>query len=109
MKLRKTVLVLILAVCAVWSAFGQKTELSFWTWRPEDTEKYKVLLASFEKQNPGITVKISDFKSTSTIPYSRRPSPAVRDPMSSRAGPTAAWRLSPSPATWSPWRSGFPK
>ncbi|HEY9054259.1 MAG TPA: extracellular solute-binding protein [Rectinemataceae bacterium] len=64
MKFRKTALVSILAVCALWSAFGQKTELSFWTWRPEDTEKYKILLASFEKQNPGITVKISDFKST---------------------------------------------
>jgi raffinose/stachyose/melibiose transport system substrate-binding protein len=53
-----------LACIAAVSVFAQKTELSFWTWRPEDTEKYQVLLASFEKQNPGITVKLTAVKNT---------------------------------------------
>ena len=64
MKMGKFAIVVLMMVSVVFSAFAQKTEVSFWTWRPEDTDNYKVLLATFEKQNPGITVKIQDFKNT---------------------------------------------
>lgn len=64
MKGRQVFVIFIMAVLAVFSAFAQKTELAFWTWRPEDTAKYEKLLASFEKQNPGITVKLQAFKNT---------------------------------------------
>ncbi len=38
--------------------------LNFWTWRPEDNDTYKELIALFEKQNPGIKVNITAQKST---------------------------------------------
>jgi len=57
-------LIIVIALLMTFPVAAQKTELTFWTWRPEDTEKYEKLLASFEKQNPGITVKISAFKNT---------------------------------------------
>jgi mannose/cellobiose epimerase-like protein (N-acyl-D-glucosamine 2-epimerase family) len=50
-------LIVVIAFLMTFSIAAQKTELAFWTWRPEDTEKYEKLLASFQKQNSGITVK----------------------------------------------------
>ena len=64
MRMKRIAILALAATLAVGTVFAQKTELNFWTWRPEDTEKYQTLLASFEKQNPGITVKISAFKNT---------------------------------------------
>jgi len=64
MKKMKWLFALAIAVLMAVPVAAQKTELTFWTWRPEDTEKYEKLLATFEKQNPGITVKISAFKNT---------------------------------------------
>lgn len=64
MRIRRFAILALLAVLVLTSVFAQKTELNFWTWRPEDTEKYQVLLASFERQNPTIAVKLSAFKNT---------------------------------------------
>jgi raffinose/stachyose/melibiose transport system substrate-binding protein len=64
MRIKRLAILALVATLALGNVFAQKTELNFWTWRPEDTEKYQTLLASFEKQNPGVTVKISAFKNT---------------------------------------------
>ena len=64
MKASRIAVLCVMAFLAIFSAVAQKTELTFWTWRPEDNDEYLKLLATFEKQNPGITVKITPFKST---------------------------------------------
>jgi raffinose/stachyose/melibiose transport system substrate-binding protein len=43
-------------------AFAQ--ELSFWSWRQEDKAVYEKLIATFQADNPGITVKFSAFEPT---------------------------------------------
>ena len=45
-------------------AAGEKTELNFWTWRPEDVDAYEKLLATFKSQNPGIEVVQTAHRST---------------------------------------------
>ena len=64
MSIRKTAIVILLAILTVSSAFAQKTTINFWTWRPEDVETYDKLIAIFEKANPGITVVQTANKST---------------------------------------------
>ncbi len=64
MSIRKTAVVILLAILTVSSAFAQKTTINFWTWRPEDVETYDKLIAIFEKANPGITVVQTANKST---------------------------------------------
>lgn len=78
MSLKKSLLVLILAVSLVFiactpsdkkesgaaAAPAKKTVINFWTWRPEDVDAYEKLLADFEKQNPDIDVVQTAHKST---------------------------------------------
>ena len=73
MKVKKAiilVLVLLLAVsmafvsCSKKEAAVSKTELHFWTWRPEDVDAYEGLLKVFKAQNPGIEVIQTAHKST---------------------------------------------
>ncbi|MFV0473532.1 MAG: extracellular solute-binding protein, partial [Pikeienuella sp.] len=39
-------------------------ELSFWSWRQEDRAVYESLIATFEAENPGITVKFEPFEAS---------------------------------------------
>ena len=64
MKKARWFLILTIGIFLVFPLAAQRTELSFWTWRTEDVEKYEKLLQSFEKQNPGITVKVTGIKNT---------------------------------------------
>jgi len=64
MNIKRLCILSIAMMMVLGTAFAQKTELNFWTWRPEDTEKYEVLLDSFEKQNPSISVTLTAFKNT---------------------------------------------
>ncbi len=55
---------LMLAATALWGmgvAAARATELTFWTWRPEDKAAYTELFNDFTKANPGITVKFEAF------------------------------------------------
>lgn len=40
------------------------TELSLWSWRPEDTEQYGTIFDVFEEANPCITIDLQAFKNT---------------------------------------------
>ena len=64
MKLKKTAILILLAILTVSSVFAQKTTINFWTWRPEDVETYDKLIAIFEKANPGIDIIQTAHKST---------------------------------------------
>jgi len=64
MNKRHSAICLVMSLLVILPVFAQKTELTFWSWRPEDAEKYGKLLASFEKQNPNISVKFIPFKNT---------------------------------------------
>lgn len=57
-------LILLTAVVGLAIAAPAQTTINFWTWRPEDNDKYLVLLAAFEKANPDIHVVITPQKST---------------------------------------------
>ncbi|HUV07067.1 MAG TPA: extracellular solute-binding protein, partial [Spirochaetia bacterium] len=41
---------------------AEKVQLDFWSWRTEDTKIYNDLIAMFQKENPGISVKYSAYK-----------------------------------------------
>jgi raffinose/stachyose/melibiose transport system substrate-binding protein len=56
MSVRKVLLVAALVVAVAGLAFGQKTVIQYWTWRPEDVEGYNKLLSVFQAQNPNIQV-----------------------------------------------------
>jgi len=76
--MRRAVLVIVGLVAIAGFVFGgggkeagatgaqpmQKTTIQFWTWRPEDVEKYEQLLAVFEKQNPDVDVVQTAHKNT---------------------------------------------
>ncbi|HEY4203211.1 MAG TPA: extracellular solute-binding protein [Devosiaceae bacterium] len=60
--MRKTILragALLGALLVAAPAFAQ--EITFWSWRQEDTAVYQQVIDSFEKANPGITVKYEAF------------------------------------------------
>jgi raffinose/stachyose/melibiose transport system substrate-binding protein len=62
--IKRAFVLFLLAATVLGGAAAQKTELAFWTWRPEDVEAYESLLATFEKQNPTIDVTLTAFKNT---------------------------------------------
>lgn len=64
MSFRKICLVSALIIAVGGLAFAQKTVLQFWTWRPEDVDKYNQLLAQFQTQNPDIQVVQTAQKNT---------------------------------------------
>jgi raffinose/stachyose/melibiose transport system substrate-binding protein len=67
MSLKRCVLVLICAAFVAGTAFaqaGKKVTLNYWTWRPEDVDKYEQLLTVFKAQNPGIDVVQTAQKNT---------------------------------------------
>ncbi len=64
MRFKRSAIVILLAILALSSAFGQKTTINFWTWRPEDVEVYEKLIAVFNKTNPDIKVVQTAHKST---------------------------------------------
>mgnify|MGYP001420604205 CR=1 FL=1 len=76
MKKRMVLVVSLILVCSLAGLFangtaeaGQsakvsKTELQFWTWRPEDVEFYDSVIKDFEKANPDITVVQNAIKNT---------------------------------------------
>ena len=62
---------LCLALCLFLTALGSPsargegvTEISFWTWRPEDTAFYESVIADFEALNPDIKVVQNAIKNT---------------------------------------------
>ncbi len=61
---RKIFLASLLILGIAGLAFGQKTTLQYWTWRPEDVDKYNQLLADFQKLNPDIQVVQTAQKNT---------------------------------------------
>lgn len=46
------------------AALAQTTDLSFWSWRPEDRAAYEQLIADFEAKNPSINVNYVPFEPT---------------------------------------------
>lgn len=46
------------------AAFAQTTDLTFWSWRPEDRAAYEQIIADFEKKNPTINVTFVPFEPT---------------------------------------------
>ncbi len=64
MRFKRAVLLSVLALLMLASAFAQKTTINFWTWRPEDVEVYNRLITTFETANPGIDVVQTAHKST---------------------------------------------
>ena len=48
-----------LSMLAVPALASDVTEISFWTWRPEDTAFYDAVIADFEAANPDIKLVIS--------------------------------------------------
>lgn len=55
---------MVLSMLAVPALAGEVTEISFWTWRPEDVEFYDAVIADFEAANPGIKVVQNAIKNT---------------------------------------------
>lgn len=53
-----------LSMLALPALAGEVTELSFWTWRPEDTAFYDAVIADFEAANPDIKVVQNAIKNT---------------------------------------------
>jgi len=73
MRIKKGIIVVLILGLAASMAFGAggnqqtsspKTELQFWTWRPEDVDAYEKLLKTFKAQNPNIEVVQTAHKST---------------------------------------------
>lgn len=65
----------IVTIVLIFSAFGlfaagkpeaeaAKTEIQFWTWRPEDINFYNAVIADFEKANPDIKVVQNAIRNT---------------------------------------------
>ena len=64
---RRGIAALVLAVILtglVGLAGYAKTELTFWSWRPEDIESYAKFIKTFEAKNPEIAIKFIPFKNT---------------------------------------------
>ena len=73
MKVKKGMILVLILLLAASMAFaggggqkssGGKTEIQFWTWRPEDVDAYEGLLKVFKAQNPDIEVIQTAHKST---------------------------------------------
>ena len=64
MNLKRFALVFLCSALAAAGLSAQKTSLSYWTWRPEDVDKYDQLLKVFEAQNPAIDVVQTAQKNT---------------------------------------------
>ncbi len=64
MSFRKICLLSVIIFAVAGLAFAQKTVLQYWTWRPEDVDKYDQLLAQFQAQNPDIQVVQTAQKNT---------------------------------------------
>ncbi len=64
MNRRKVFLASLLVFAVAGFAFAQKATIQYWTWRPEDVDKYNQLLSDFQKQNPDITVVQTAQKNT---------------------------------------------
>ncbi|MBK4346275.1 extracellular solute-binding protein [Lacisediminihabitans changchengi] len=70
MKLTKLIPALVVAAlmiplvgCAAGSgnSGSGQTTVNWWTWDEKQAASYKSCLAGFEKENPGITIKISQY------------------------------------------------
>lgn len=57
------VLAVILTGLVVLTGYA-KTELTFWSWRPEDAEAYAKFIKAFEAKNPDISIKFIPYKNT---------------------------------------------
>jgi len=64
MSLKRLAFVFLCLAFTAGGLFAQKTTLTYWTWRPEDVDKYDQLLKVFEAQNPGIDVVQTAQKNT---------------------------------------------
>ena len=57
-------LCLLMSMLAIPALAEEVTEISFWTWRPEDTAFYDAVIADFEAANPDIKVVQNAIKNT---------------------------------------------
>ena len=57
-------LCLLMSMLAIPTLAEEVTEISFWTWRPEDTAFYDAVIADFEAANPDIKVVQNAIKNT---------------------------------------------
>ena len=74
MKVKKGIILILVLVLAAPMVFaggggqqsggGGKTEIQFWTWRPEDVDVYEGLLRTFKSQNSNIEVVQTAHRST---------------------------------------------
>lgn len=72
MKKRMTLVAVMLLVISLVGLFAAgsaeqktaKTEIQFWTWRPEDVDFYNSVIADFEKANPDIKVVQNAIRNT---------------------------------------------
>ena len=53
-----------LAACSSDNASGEKVTVNWWTWDDHQAANYKLCIPGFEKENPDITVKISQYNVT---------------------------------------------
>jgi len=53
--------VLLAGACSAGSGSSGSTELNWWTWDPNQAAAYQTCATAFEKANPGVTVKISQY------------------------------------------------
>ena len=53
-----------MSMLAIPTLAEEVTEISFWTWRPEDTAFYDAVIADFEAANPDIKVVQNAIKNT---------------------------------------------